>query len=441
MTVPVGYHNIAVDLQHIDLSSSLYFSQRLFLALISHLSMASNANNDDEEVCSICLETLSQPIQLPCHHSFCSTCLEGWRSKYDARSKRTCPQCRANMPPTKEMVDQLNVNRKLCHRIEEKLSSPGPLDVEDPKFALDPEVVQAIQSIEDPDLQQQLLRAAAQSSLEKLQEAVAQMEEGVGDVENLLQDNTEDDNVDDLPDEITRAAGDNNIQSVLDWLGPPPVPTRRINAKCREHMDRTLLHEALFEGNISLMRLLLQFGANVDPKSTFGRTPFDQACCYPELDEAARLLLTWGAATDRPDEYGKLPHEVARSEGCSAKLVGLLQTPLGGRRCEIVGLKSRTDLNGKTCVATRYLRAKDLYVVDLEQQPTAEQQAKIKPANLQRRDRTPLDLGKILIYGGQTREQSNIVTESLCFRSQEESERFQVEAKRFQEQQQQQRNA
>jgi hypothetical protein len=224
----------------------------------------------------------------------------------------------------------------------------------------------------------------------------------------LLED-TEDDEMD-LPMEIGKAAGANNVKVVLDWLGPRPVPVARINAKCRAFMNRTLLHEAEFQNNIGLMRLLLQLGAKVDPKSAFGMTPFQQACHNPELDEVARLLLTWGAATDKHDEYAR-----------DAKLVDLLETPLGGRRCEIVGLQSRADLNGKTCVATRYLPKQERYEAHVEE---TDEQVQIRPANLQRRDRTQLDLGKILIYRGSEGSERQRFEEGLCFRSAEEADAF-----------------
>lgn len=186
---------------------------------------------------------------------------------------------------------QLSVNRKLCHTIQEKLNNPGPLSLDDTYISsFISEAIETLQSIEDPDKQQFFLRAAIQMRLGPLQESTAQLEQAVGNSEHLLED-TGDDEMD-LPREISKAAGANNVEMVLDWLGPAPVPVARINAKCRDHMNRTLLHEAEFENNIGLMRLLLQLGAKVDPKSAFGMTPFQQACCYPRLDDAARLLLT-----------------------------------------------------------------------------------------------------------------------------------------------------
>jgi hypothetical protein len=300
--------------------------------MASIISDDANDQDNKDNICSICLENLNKPVKLPCHHSFCSLCLDGgWRSKYDGLSKRTCPQCRTNVPPSKEMVIQLNVNRKLCNTMQEKLKEPGPLSLEeqDPYISsfLLSEGMEIIRGISNPDQQQYVLRAAIQMRLGPLLKSTAQLELAVGDSEHLLQD-TGDDEMD-LPREINKAAGANNVQMVLDWLGPPPVPAARINAKCRDHMNRALLHEAEFMNNVGLMRLLLQMGAKVDPQSAFGMTPFlQQACCDPKLDEAARLLLTWGAEiTDNHKEYA------GGNEKRDEKLAELLETPLGGRRC------------------------------------------------------------------------------------------------------------
>lgn len=79
--------------------------------------------------------------------------------------------------------------------------------------------------------------------------------------------------VDDLPMGIYRAAAGNPVGRVLDWLGPPPVPGRRLNAKCREKVNRTWPHEAQFENHTELMRPLLQCGAKVDPPERLWNGP------------------------------------------------------------------------------------------------------------------------------------------------------------------------
>ena len=61
--------------------------------------------NEDSDVCGICLEAYKDPMLLPCTHKFCTMCLEKWRpSTYLSPSRRTCPECRSLIPPTREML-------------------------------------------------------------------------------------------------------------------------------------------------------------------------------------------------------------------------------------------------------------------------------------------------------------------------------------------------
>ncbi|EJK69795.1 hypothetical protein THAOC_08909, partial [Thalassiosira oceanica] len=88
-------------------------------------------------------------------------------------------------------------------------------------------------------------------------------------------------------------------------------------------------------------------------------------------------------------------HDVKAKEDqgahCAHKLADLLESELGGRRCEIVNLSSRPELNGKTCVADEHLPDSNQYKVTLE---TKSKEALIlSPDNLKRRDRTPQDCG------------------------------------------------
>ncbi|EJK50964.1 hypothetical protein THAOC_29917, partial [Thalassiosira oceanica] len=80
--------------------------------------------------------------------------------------------------------------------------------------------------------------------------------------------------------------------------------------------------------------------------------------------QGVRVLLSWGASF--------FPEHCPR-EACVAlamkfsrpELANLMESELGGRRCEIV-LSSRTELNGKTCVADEYLPGSNQYKATLE---------------------------------------------------------------------------
>ena len=207
-----------------------------------------------------------------------------------------------------------------------------------------------------------------------------------------------------IPDDVHDAAGKKGgIHVVLQWLGVDPYnleasfdsppPKERINAVNPDFFNRTLLHEAEFANQAYLMSLLLQLGAYVDPKSSSGQTPLGQALTEGvDCEDAARLLLEWGAdiqACFRDDTAVA----AAQRAGNSA-MANLLQTPLGGRRCEISGLQKRPDLNGLTGVAYKYLPDVDRYAVCIE---TTKEEFNVKSCNLTRRDRTPADPGVRMI--------------------------------------------
>ncbi|EJK67457.1 hypothetical protein THAOC_11505 [Thalassiosira oceanica] len=98
---------------------------------------------------------------------------------------------------------------------------------------------------------------------------------------------------------------------------------------------------------------------------------------------ASTLLLSWGAGCSTEKAAS-----VARVCG-KYELANLLDSELGGRRCEIVNLLARPELNGKTCVADEYLPDSNQYKVTLEMKSKGV--LVLSPDNLKRRDRTPQD--------------------------------------------------
>ena len=66
---------------------------------ISCPDMASKVLIDPSDVsCSICLDIFMDPRVLPCVHTFCYGCLEGWISKSESSQTITCPLCRDVSP-------------------------------------------------------------------------------------------------------------------------------------------------------------------------------------------------------------------------------------------------------------------------------------------------------------------------------------------------------
>jgi hypothetical protein len=402
----------------------------------------SNGVVGDAGSCSICLEEF-QPstvtTTLPCGHTFCSVCLDGWRSRYDlVRSgERGCPQCRRRIPPSRAMLSQIQTNRKVRGVIQEILDNPPywvPPPSEDGGRAtgrdglivdlLSGGYLPLIRSIRDPELQQRSLKQTYATLLRDYDTKILEWEGILGDYDpSDLIDDAGGMMCEDLPEDVFNAALEDDVDRILEWLGGPPVPPGRINARNRSHMDRTLLHEAEFSGNLGLLAILLQLGAEVDPKNTFGKTPLFQTCFHPHLFEVARVLLQWGADKHSTAPSDMFPSgtastlDIAKMNG-NTKLLRLLRSPLGGRRCEIVGLQRRTDLNGLTCVVDRYLGdAVDQYVVKVE---TTKEPLKVKTVNLRRFDRTPASPGCLMKYMGKDPETGSSIYHpvvALPFRS------------------------
>ena len=149
------------------------------------------------------------------------------------------------------------------------------------------------------------------------------------------------------------------------------------------------------ENQIALVSLLMQLGANVDTRNNTGRTVISGMLTPERLasvsGEMVMLFLSWGAAffPDR-DCSRKTCISRARKYG-KHELANVLKSELGGRRCEIIHLSSRSDLNGKTCVAGEFLPKSNQYKVTLETR--SKEVLVLGPDNLKRRDRTPQDCG------------------------------------------------
>ncbi|XP_067914113.1 E3 ubiquitin/ISG15 ligase TRIM25-like isoform X2 [Heterodontus francisci] len=62
--------------------------------------------------CSICLEVFSNPVNLPCGHTFCLDCIQ---KNWDQNSLNACPQCRAAFVPR----PSLQKNIVLCGIVDE----------------------------------------------------------------------------------------------------------------------------------------------------------------------------------------------------------------------------------------------------------------------------------------------------------------------------------
>ncbi|XP_051783853.1 E3 ubiquitin-protein ligase TRIM16-like isoform X1 [Erpetoichthys calabaricus] len=91
----------------------------------------------DEFTCSICLDTLTDPVTIPCGHNFCLKCLTNY---WDQSQECSCPQCRENFS-TRPALRRNNLLNEVIKKLQKTTISPplppspsqnyaGPGDVE-----------------------------------------------------------------------------------------------------------------------------------------------------------------------------------------------------------------------------------------------------------------------------------------------------------------------
>ena len=321
-------------------------------------------SSNDEEECGICLDALTNPVALPCSHKFCSECLNGWRSKYGVKSgdKETntkCPLCREKIPPSKEMISQLKALRNFLGRLE----AEG--DVFSEEYMA-------------------------------FKWKAEQLEHEIGDWTETIYYSDDDNKCVVLPEDICKEeVCKNDIQKILNWLGPLPVDKQRLNAKNPEFIDITLVYAAVANNNSDLLSILLQLGADVDPVDAHGGTPLSTYGDEHEYYAQARLLLEWGAEISNCPTTSKDDFIKEVLEKGNTKIANLVKSEYGGRRCEIINLPKHPDLVGKTCVVEKYLPNKGRYKVVFE---ASKEAGLVGPQSIKRRDRTIDDCGYYITF-------------------------------------------
>nr|XP_015208832.1 PREDICTED: tripartite motif-containing protein 47-like isoform X1 [Lepisosteus oculatus] len=68
-------------------------------ALGSKMAEANVSVAQDQFSCSVCLETLKDPVSLPCGHSYCMGCIKSHWDQDDRTGVYSCPQCRQTFSP------------------------------------------------------------------------------------------------------------------------------------------------------------------------------------------------------------------------------------------------------------------------------------------------------------------------------------------------------
>ena len=340
--------------------------------------------NDDE--CGICLETLTAAVTLPCNHKFCASCLDGWKSKFgDDRKEeksKSCPLCRKKIPPSKDMLIQLDYYRAQKLELEEKGDTTSERYMYQAKH-------------------------------------VKRLEEEIGDYDG---EGIDYDGCIELPKYIYDAVTNNDLKGVMDWLGSP-VDKKRLNARSPDFVNSTLVHLAVVTYNSDLLRILLQHGANVNALDANGYSPLILAT-QTGLEQA-KILLEWGVEISLPPnmlhlqeksklsdtDKGAFMNLVIDNGNGNIKLANLISSEFGGRRCEVINLPNHPQLNGKACVVEKYIAKKDKYKIIFEDSGNA---ALVGPNNLKRRDRTPLDCGYYISFKNGRMFRREFATKEEC---------------------------
>ena len=254
-------------------------------------------NQTANDECGICLEKLTASVTLPCKHKFCASCLDGWKSKFGSSLKKerskACPLCRKKIPPSKDVLIQLE-----CHRTRKReLEARGD--------------------------------TSSQYYLNHLG-FIKELEAEIGDYDG---EGIDYDGCMELPNEIANALETNNIKRVMEWLGSP-IEKKRLNARNPDLLNSTLVHLAVYAKKSGLLSILLQYGADVNALDANGWNPF-MIATKPIRFEHAKILLEWGVEISFRDKAGFYnKDEVIRviKESGNIKLANLVSSDFGGSK-------------------------------------------------------------------------------------------------------------
>jgi ankyrin repeat protein len=348
-------------------------------------------------------------VSMPCRHTFCPSCVEEWRTQENISSKKLCPNCRQTIPPSKESLASLQLHRMKLEKLLTDLSAAaGEEDgagLEVPQLPGEPGFEQSIFSglfsREEIDQFRQLPTEKQQPFLKTYYELLAAQtkqdidvfEAQYGDIDELLLDSNNN-NVNGetivLPSEIFIAAMENDMVQVETYLSvesenDSALFQKRLNAKAPDFTGGSLLLAAAFGGHVQVLQRLLQLGADVDQQDNVGASALFHACMNTSTNDNAvtisKILLQWGS------HISPNLREFVSQQNTHDELASLVKTSMGGRRCEIVGLKSRSELNGKMGIVGRYFGKEDRYAIMVDD--TTKEQIKVRSVNLFRIDRTP----------------------------------------------------
>jgi uncharacterized protein len=109
-------------------------------------------------------------------------------------------------------------------------------------------------------------------------------------------------------DNIARAARQNDANQVRTLVANDGNPNQT------DEEQRTAMHYAAMNGNLTIIAILIKASAKLDPKDKLGNTPLHLAADRNQT-EAVQLLLDVGAPVDAENKNGMTPLMVAAGRG------------------------------------------------------------------------------------------------------------------------------
>ncbi|MBR6416060.1 MAG: ankyrin repeat domain-containing protein [Bacteroidales bacterium] len=90
-----------------------------------------------------------------------------------------------------------------------------------------------------------------------------------------------------------------------------------------DYNNFTALMYAAYRGRLEMAKKLLERGANIECRDSFGNTPLSRAIMLKDGTEMIKLLLSYGADVNAENNYGVSPKSLANTIAGFPKIKGL----------------------------------------------------------------------------------------------------------------------
>uniref|UniRef100_A0A8C4TIF0 Tripartite motif-containing protein 16-like n=1 Tax=Erpetoichthys calabaricus TaxID=27687 RepID=A0A8C4TIF0_ERPCA len=99
------------------------------------MAAAQPSISEDQHRCTVCLDVLKKPVTIPCGHSYCMNCINGYWDQLAIAGRCICPQCRMEFVPRPKLYRNTTLHglleniRTAASNITQSQSYAGPHDV------------------------------------------------------------------------------------------------------------------------------------------------------------------------------------------------------------------------------------------------------------------------------------------------------------------------